>query len=327
MKNDRWKFETLWGAAALSLVDGLAEHVFQSGAWVEAVSAARGRRHRFVAVRAIGGAYAGACLFGGVHRRFGIEVFESMPMAGYGGWCFAGALDEDQEATLSRAWLARSPWWVVSLTGMPGRERALPSLRSPAWIPSGWRQRLDTRTLSTHVLSLTGDDDALLMRARPKARNHLRRVDRSGYAFELGGQNAVVEFCRLFRAGSAEWKRGAQCLLPDDFFRRLYDGGSADIWRVTKDGLCKAAALFLKGRTEVFYQASGTIRERAEVSAADALLWTAMRHYREQGYRTLNLGASEGLDSVRFFKEKLGGAVKSYRHITVVFPFLSVPTP
>jgi len=158
------------------------------------------------------------------------------------------------------------------------------------------------------------------MRARPKARNHLRRVDRSGYVFEVGGHDAVDEFCRLFREGSADWTRGTQRLMPDEFFRRLYDGGNADIWRAGKDGRFTSAALFLKGRTEVFYQASGTLRERAEVSAIDALLWTAIRHYRDCGYRTLNLGASEGLDTVRFFKEKLGGVAASYRHVTSVLP-------
>ncbi len=321
--SDRLNFETLWGPAAQCAADGLAEHAFQSEAWVDAVSAARGRRHRFVAVRAIDGAHAGACLFGGVHRRFGIEIFESMPMAGYGGWCIAGALDEDQEASLSRAWLARSPWWVVSLTGTPGRERAVPPLAAPAWFPSNWRRRLDARTISTHVLSLAGDDAALLMRARPRARNYLRRVDRSGYVVEVGGHDAVEEFCRLFRSGSAEWKRGAQGLLPDEFFRRLHDGGKADIWRVTMGGACSAAALLLKGRTEVFYQASGTTRERAEVSATDALLWTAMRYYRDRGYRTLNLGASEGLDTVRSFKEKLGGVATPYRYVTSVLPTIA----
>jgi lipid II:glycine glycyltransferase (peptidoglycan interpeptide bridge formation enzyme) len=114
--------------------------------------------------------------------------------------------------------------------------------------------------------------------------------------------------------------------MPDEFFRRLYAGGLADIWQVKKDGRCIAAAMFLKGRTEVFYQASGTIRERNEVSAIDALLWTAIRHYRDGGYRTLNLGASEGLDSVRFFKEKFGAVATPYRHVTFVLPKLLVST-
>lgn len=316
-------FETLWGNAAQNVADGIARNAFQTNAWVKAVAAARRRRHSFVAVRVVGGAHSGACLFGGIHRRFGIQVFESMPMGGYGGWCFEGALDADQESSLSRAWLARSPWWVVGLTGVPGRECSLPSAKALAWMPSRWRGRLEERSLTTHILSLAGDDGALLARAQPKARNHLRRVDRSSYAIEIGGPDAFVEFCRLFRAGSVGWHQPAKELMPDEFFRRLLDGGIADIWRATKDGQCTAAALFLKGRTEIFYQASGTLRAQGEVSATDALIWTAMRYYRDRGYQTLNLGASEGLESVRFFKEKLGGVPTSYRQVTFVLPKFS----
>ena len=320
-------FETLSGPAAQVAAQARAEHAFQSEAWVQAVAAARGRRHRFVAVRVVAGRHSGACLFGGIHRRYGIEVFESMPMAGYGGWCFAEPVSQDEEAVLTRRWLARSPWWVVSLTGAPGRERAVPVPAVAAWLPSAWRVRCSARTASTHILSLAGDDEALLARARPTARNHLRRVDRSGYVIELGAADAVAEFCRLFRSGSAEWKQGAQDLMPDEFFRRLEAGGGADVWTAGSDGRCLAAALLLKGRTEVFYQASGTVRVRGDVSAIDALLWTAIRHYRDAGFRPLNLGASEGLDSVRFFKEKLGGVAVPYRRATFVIPRGGVLAP
>ncbi len=85
MTSERLIFETVAGPAARAAAETLAENAFQSEAWVDAVAAARGRRHRFVAVRVVAGRHSGACLFGGVHRRFGIEVFESMPMAGYGG--------------------------------------------------------------------------------------------------------------------------------------------------------------------------------------------------------------------------------------------------
>ena len=50
------------------------------------------------------------------------------------------------------------------------------------------------------------------------------------------------------------------------------------------------------------------------------MLWTAIRHYRDRGFLTLNLGASEGLDSVRSFKEKLGGMAVSYRRATFILP-------
>lgn len=325
MLSRRSRFQVLSGAHAAAAAGAHARNAFQDASWVDAVAAVRGRPHAFVAVQVAEGAHAGACLFGGVHRRFGIEVFESMPMAGYGGWSFAEEpADEDAELALTQRWLAESPWWLASLTGVPGREHTLPSLRLPSLVPASLRRRLGLQLLRTHIASLAGDDETLLRRARPKARNQLRRVDRAGYAFEINGPGAVDEFCHLYRAGSAEWKTGASRLLPDAFFSRLHGGGRVDIWRVRRAQRCTAAAFFLKGHREVFYQASGTLREPAEVSAIDALLWTAMRHYRDSGFSTLNMGASEGLDSVRFFKEKLGAAPVSYWRTTVVLPHLVV---
>ena len=147
---------------------------------------------------------------------------------------------------MTRSWLARSSWWVVSLTGEPGCERAVPLAAAAAWLPSPWRGQWNART-GTHILSLAGDDEVLLARARPRARNYLRRVDRSGYLIERGRPDAFPEFCRLFRSGSADWKQSAQNLLPDEFFRRLDAGDGADIWTAARDGGCIAAAFFSEG--------------------------------------------------------------------------------
>jgi len=315
------RFETLCGAAARDAAATLAIEAFESEAWVDSVAAARRCAHRFVAVRAIDGRHAGACLFGSVHRRAGIGIFESMPMGGYGGWRGERALEPAEEMRLNQAWISRSPWWVVRLTGAPGREGSMPPSCAPTFLPAAWRRPFAARELTTHVVSLPGDDDALLARMRRHARSDLRWLDRSNvYAVERSGPDALREFCRLFREGSRQWKRPASELMPDAFFERLDDGGLADVWIARREGNAVAAALFLKGRTEVFFQASGTSREKSRVSGIDAIMWTAMRHYRDLGFRTLNLGASEGLESVRAFKEKLGGVASEYRQSTFLTP-------
>ena len=321
MPGNLLRFEELSGAAAREAAATLATHAFESEAWVESVAAVRGCAHRFVAVRAIEGRHAGACLFGGVHRRAGIAIFESMPMGGYGGWHRANAFEAADELRLWEAWLSRCPWWVVRLTSAPGRQSSIPASRAPAVLPGPWRHRLAPRELTTHVLSLIGDDEALLARARRHARGDLRAVDRSNaYAVQRACPDALTEFCRLFREGSQQWKQPPSQLMPDAFFRALDDGGLADVWIARREGHAVGAALFLKGRTEVFFQASGTRREPARVSAIDAIMWTAMRHYRDAGFLSLNLGASEGLESVRRFKEKLGAVPSDYRLSTFVLP-------
>jgi len=59
------------------------------------------------------------------------------------------------------------------------------------------------------------------------------------------------------------------------------------------------------------------------VSAMDALIWHAARHYRDRGFRSMNMGASDGLDSVRRFKQKFGAVGVPYRRVTYLLPRLA----
>lgn len=59
---------------------------------------------------------------GAVHRRFGLSVFEAMPMGGYGGWVAEPTLPaEDEEQLTPGPVLAVAEWPIVVLTGAPGR--------------------------------------------------------------------------------------------------------------------------------------------------------------------------------------------------------------
>jgi hypothetical protein len=112
-------------------------------------------------------------------------------------------------------------------------------------------------------------------------------------------------------------------LLPDSFFAALQVDGHADIWSVSRDGQPLGAAIFLLGRRKVQYQASGTAKIAGPVSAMDALLWKAAGYYSEHGWEGMNMGASEGLDSVRRFKEKFGAEPVGYRCVTYLMPRLA----
>jgi hypothetical protein len=317
-----WTFEVVRGEAAADLSAARSANPFQNPRWVQAAAAARGRAHQFVVVRAARGGSAPACLFGGLHRRAGLTVFESMPMGGYGGWVCAQGLAPADESALTSQWLGRAPWTVVRLTSEPGRAAALPE--AALWpLPARLRRRLDGRDFETHLLDLTGDDAARLQRVRPNVRSYLRRVDALGYSFEINGPGALADFCAWYRRGSQGWRAAAGTLLPDAFFAALHDGGGMDIWRAVRDGNPVGAAAFLLGRVQVQYQASGAAKVAGPVSAMDALLWTAARHYRERGFETMNLGASEGLDSVRRFKEKFGAVPAGYRCVTYLMPRLA----
>ena len=317
-----WRYELARGARAEALSAALATNAFQHRAWVRAVAAARGRTHEFVAVQAQRPDSVSPVLFGGLHRRAGLAVFESMPMGGYGGWVCDGALSLDEERALTASWLRQAPWPLVRLTSEPGRAAALP--QAAVWpLPRRLQRRLQRREFETHVLDLSSDDAQRLQRVKPSVRSYLRRVDALGFEFLRGGEDALAAFGAFYRRGSLGWVVASGALLPEAFFSALHGDGRLEVWRARRDGRLLASAAFLLGCGQVQYQASGSDKVAGPVSAMDALLWTAAGHYRARGFNGLNLGASEGLDSVRRFKEKFGAQPLAYRCETYLMPRLA----
>jgi len=313
-------FETVRGAAALALAEEMATNCFQNGRWVAAIALVRQRPHQFLAIRArhAGGS---ACLFGALHRRWGVPVFESMPMGGCGGWVSERPLDAREQQELMQAWLPTAWWPVVDMTSPLGAAEVLPA---PGCAALAARLGGGIRPLETHTLALQADDQQLLKAVRSSVRSYLRRVDALGFSFQIGGSELLPAFLEWYRRGSSQWKEEASGLWPEGFFAELLARGHGDIWLVSVEGREVGAGFFVRGHDDVLYQASGTEKISAPVSAMDAMVWSAVRHYRDQGYALLNLGGSQGLDSVRRFKEKFGARPVSYCRTTYLFPRFSL---
>ena len=313
-------FELLAESEAIAAAVASASGCFQQYEWVRAVAAARARPHAYFAVRAHRGDQPPALLFGAVHRRWGVAVFESMPMGGYGGWMSDSPLAADDERNLTECWLRWAKWPVVELTSRPGRGEVLPSAAPARLWPRRVRERLAPREFTTQVLDLSGDEAELLRRTRTSVRSYLRRVDDLGFAFERADDHgALVAMHRWYCSGSREWQQPGSTL-PEAFFTSLERLGYAEVWTVRFHGRIVGAALFLVGRHEVQYQASGTERIDSTLSAMDALIWAAARHYRQRGLATMNLGASDGLESVARFKKKFGAQSLTYLRATYILP-------
>jgi len=314
-------FELIDGPEALDATARADCGCFEHSGWVAAVGAARARAHRLVCVRAVRERGADAWLIGAVHRRSGLPVFESMPMSAYGGWLCDQPLAIDEQRELTHGWLRGARWPVVMLTSRPNCADALPSPSPPRWLPSRWPARLAPLPLQTHVLDLTGDDAALLQRARPRMRSYLRAAGDADFGFERRSGLAGLKATHAWYAGgSSNWSTKATGLLPEAFFVALAEDPRAEAWTIYHQHREVGAALFLTGARQVQYQASGTQRIEAPLTAMEAMIWHAARHYRDRGFASLNFGASAGLDGVVRFKEKFGAVAQTYRRCTYLFP-------
>lgn len=321
MPADSTRFDIVNEQAALDALACLPINCFERDQWVRAVSIARRRRHRRFVIRAVRSRRPPAYLFGALHTRYGITVFESMPMGGYGGWVCEEVLEDVEELELTTCWLRRAPWCIVVMTCKPGRCETLPEPPSMR-LPGRLRRLTKAKEIETHILELKGDDASMLGRARAGIRSYLRKVDQLGLSYSIGQRDQLPEFLDLYRRGRLGWKTQPASLLNDDFFSALAGDAAMDVWIARRDGQPVGAAVFLLGRHEVQYQASGSEKIAGPISAMDALLWTAARYYRDRGFRTMNMGASEGMDSVRRFKEKFGATAVAYRQVSYVFPRL-----
>jgi hypothetical protein len=314
-----FRFKFIKGAQACSVARELGEFAFESGAWVDAVANARHRPHELVVVQAFRQGKVEASLTGGVHHRRGVPIFESMPMGGYGGWRATSEMDAGTKAALTHRLLRRAPWPVVVLTEPPRQTGPVALAPRVGWRRDGgaWYR---SSGLETHLLAL--DEEAvMLQRARPSVRSYLRKVDRLGFSLDRGGAELVPVIAEAYRAGSEGWQVSSSNLLPDAFFQALAQEGRMEIWVARRGDELVGVAAFLLGRQEVQYQASGTRRIQGPVSAMDVLIWSASQHYRQRGFRSMNLGASEGLDSVRRFKQKFGAQAVPYCQTTWVLPW------
>lgn len=316
-------FQTLFGHDALAAAEQHGELAFHSPEWVRAVAAARERAHEFVAVRAVV-ARGVRYLFGAVHRRGGFPLFESMPYGGYGGWVGISGQDQGEEPALTAQWLRQAPWPVVLLVSRPGHGMGLPSPRGMSWIGLMGR-RFQMSAHETHLLDLTVTDEAMIARAKPRMRSYLRKMADAGYSCRLESDESTVQMAQWYRVGSAAWQAPGASLMPGAFFASLQRAALGEVWTVHRDGRCLAAALFLLGRNTVHYQASGSERHQGTISPMDALIWSVARVYRDRGFVQLNLGSSDGLDSVRQFKEKFGATPAAYHRCVYVLPRLTVP--
>jgi hypothetical protein len=151
------------------------------------------------------------------------------------------------------------------------------------------------------VLDLDEDDEELVRRMVPQARNKLRKAMRAGVAAQPSRD--LERFWSLYSDAMRALGASAGYLFPLEYFEALDALG---------DGLLmldagSAAALFLCGAGAMHYFLAASTDEGRRTAAANLVIYEAMRIGRDAGLRVLNLGGGvrDG-DALQAFKRSFG---------------------
>jgi serine/alanine adding enzyme len=157
------------------------------------------------------------------------------------------------------------------------------------------------------VLEVDGDDQELVRRMVPQARNKLRKAGRAG--LEARPSRDLERFFRLYTDAMHQLGADRSYLFPLEYFVALDALG---------DGLLMldagpAASLFLCGAGAMHYFLSASSDEGRRAAAANLIIYEAMRIARERGLGLLNLGGGlrDG-DALHAFKCSFGPGRTDY---------------
>jgi len=234
-----------------------------------------------------------------VTRRGPFASLWSLPFGTYGGPVGEGAAS----AELLRAFHRESERRLVVEAGIVDFHNALELSGSIA------------QTAVTHVVDISGGYDRVWRDRFDKARRRrARRAQDAGVVVRrAAGDEDVRRFFAVYRARLAGWD--ARSGHPDALFRALVARGGDRV----RLYVAEHAGDVVGGHVNFYYRDAVIAwygmasRHGDELQAGTLLYAEAMREACGEGFRTYNLGASLGKDSLIDYKRSLGGEERAYR--------------
>lgn len=305
-----------WAELAGSDPDAL---VTQSREWLECVCAVTGARDVSRVYELDGGR---RLLLPLVRRGAGrLAVESSMPHA----WGFGGLLGGAPSAEEVRAVLDD----LAARRALSVRIRPNP-LHDDAW-RAGRPGGVVTVERRAHVIDLEGGFEAVFKRFSSRARNHVRRAERSGLAVELDTSGRLIPaFYDLFMQSVERWAaqqteplalarwRARRRDPPDKFarvMRSLRERGR--LWMAFSGEVPAAAIIVLQGRN-AHYTRGVMNPELAGPTRANYLLHRmAIEDACNAGCRSYHMGETGTSKSLAQFKQALGAQPHAYAEYVV----------
>jgi hypothetical protein len=152
---------------------------------------------------------------------------------------------------------------------------------------------------TTHVLELAAGHP----RPRERARRKLRAAARAGVEVRRGDANDLPSLLRILGA-AADARGGTR--YTDETIAPVAMCERALVLVASREGRDISAALFLYSDLELFYWLGGTLPGEEKVSPSYAVIDAAIASAVGRGCRFVNLGSSDRLSGVAFFKEGFG---------------------
>ncbi len=233
--------------------------------------------------------------------------------------------------------LMRGPVWLVELSTQeklevlrqiralyPRRQRYFliltPEEEAPnmarAMIRHGFHQVITG--YSTSLVSLEGDGERLWAGLYGKWRNQVRKAQKAGLVVRFGGYDHPLTDWLLSLEKKQQTEknyRGLPVSLVEAFDRHcLKSSGviTAFVYARSEQDEPLAAAMFLGHGAGATYHIGWNSKWGRKSHALNLLLWESLLHLKKEGYRVLDLGGMNTVDSAELtrFKLGLGGEVK-----------------
>jgi hypothetical protein len=152
---------------------------------------------------------------------------------------------------------------------------------------------------TTHVLDLADG----IPSPRKRVRQNIRTAERAGVEVRSASATEIPHVLRLLTTVANERGRRPP---PSAATAAVAECQSALLLVASTKGQDVGAALFLHSGYELFYWLAGTLPEAVKHCPSYAILDAAIRMSLNRGCRWVNLGSSDGLPGVAFFKEGFG---------------------
>jgi serine/alanine adding enzyme len=164
-----------------------------------------------------------------------------------------------------------------------------------------------TRVQDMVVLEVAADDEELVRRMVPQARNKLRKAIRSGLVAEPSRD--LDRFWRMYSDAMQALDADPSYRFGREYFEALDRLGDALLMLDAGP----AAALFLRGAGAMHYFLAASTDEGRRTAAANLVIYEAMRMARDGGLSVLNLGGGlrDG-DALQAFKCSFGPGRRPY---------------